>query len=197
MFLTGNHDPDVSEQGWLDLLGGAVFVTHGDMVHRGVAPWSREYMARKQEVAAVWAARADHPDELAARWAATRQVEEVLHVRMPRRLKLRGKWQLLSALWPPERPLAILWAWATMFRAGLEFLRQYRPAARVMIFGHFHRPGVVWRDGCLLVNTGAFMNGSAVRAVDLDGRYLTVRRVIRDAERTFVPGEAMEVVRLG
>lgn len=197
VFLTGNHDPGISEQGWLDLLGGAVFVTHGDMVDWRVAPWSREYLARKRKVAAVWAGHGGQSDDLAARWKATRAVEEVLHTRMRPKLKLRGKWQLLSAGWPPERALAILMAWATMFPAARDFLRRYRPEARVMIFGHFHHPGVAWRDGCLLVNTGAFMGGLAIRVVDVDGGRLTVRRVSRNAGGGFEPGEVTEVYQVG
>lgn len=196
VFLTGNHDSNISEQGWLDLLGGAVFVTHGDMVHRVVAPWSREYLARKREVAAAWAERTENPADLRSRWEGVRAVEDILRKRMPAKLRLRGKWQLLSALWPPGRPPAILWAWATRFSFAHGFLQRYRPEARVMIFGHFHRPGVAWRDACLYINTGAFVTGSSGYVVDLEGDRMEVRVVRRNGGGGFAPGDPVGIFRI-
>ena len=196
LFLTGNHDPDVSDQGWLVLMDGALFVTHGDLVSREVAPWSREYLARKRVVAAVWADREGLEDDLRNRWEGTQAVEEILRVRMPPKLKLRGRLQLLSALWPPERALAILRAWATMFPAARGFMRCYRPGAQAMVFGHFHRPGVSRRDGCLLVNTGAFMNGSSVLVVDVEGDAMAVRCVRKNSEGAFLPGDPVSTHRI-
>ena len=38
--LSGNHDPYLSETRHLSLAGGAVFVTHGDVLHPSIVPWS-------------------------------------------------------------------------------------------------------------------------------------------------------------
>ena len=42
IFVNGNHDPDISEVNHLDLHGGALLVTHGDILFLGVAPWSKD-----------------------------------------------------------------------------------------------------------------------------------------------------------
>lgn len=198
VFLTGNHDNRISEHGWLDLLNGAVMVTHGDMFHRNVAPWSREYLARKKAVREILEARGDRSDDLRFRWETTCLIEDALKVHGVPKLRRKRRLYLMSALWPPERPLAMMWAWATMFREAGEFMARYRPEARVMVFGHFHRPGVRWRDGRLLVNTGAFMRGAAPLAVDLeDGCWLRVRGVERGRGGRYFPGAGREVVRIG
>lgn len=196
LFLTGNHDPGISELGWLDLWDGALLVTHGDMVHREVATWSREYLSSKQEVAAVWEERDELEDDLRKRWEGVRAVEEILRVKRPPKVHLRGKLQLLSAVWPLERPFAILRAWATMFPAALDFMKRYRPEARVMVFGHFHRPGISWRDGRLLVNLGAFTRGAIPLAVDLEGDWMRVRRVTRNDGGEFRPAAAWRTYRI-
>ncbi|MEO1236984.1 MAG: metallophosphoesterase, partial [Planctomycetota bacterium] len=40
--VAGNHDPFVSEIDWVELAGGAVLATHGDLLHPAVAPWADE-----------------------------------------------------------------------------------------------------------------------------------------------------------
>ena len=42
IFINGNHDPTISDLNHLDLHGGTLLVTHGDILFLGVAPWSRE-----------------------------------------------------------------------------------------------------------------------------------------------------------
>src|SRR5688500_8641847 len=41
-FLTGNHDADFCPLHHLDLAGGEVFVTHGDIFFADIVPWSRD-----------------------------------------------------------------------------------------------------------------------------------------------------------
>ncbi len=65
-----------------------------------------------------------------------------------------------------------------------------------MVFGHFHRPGVSWKNGCLLVNTGAFMRGAVPLAVDLESNWLRVRRVVRGDDRKFRPGDGWGTYRI-
>lgn len=196
VFLTGNHDNRISGQGWLELLGGTLLVTHGDMFFRTVAPWSREYLARKTEIRRILEERGDPPGDLRHRWETTCLVEDALRVHGDPAFRRTGRLYLMSALWPPERPMAMLWAWAAMFRKAREFLDRYRPEARVLVFGHFHRPGVRWCDGRLLVNTGAFMRGASPLAVDLQDGSLQVRRVERDPGGAYRPGAGRELVRL-
>ncbi|MFQ5561777.1 MAG: metallophosphoesterase, partial [Nitrospinota bacterium] len=41
IFLNGNHDPFLSEFSHLDLVDGAVLVTHGDIIFHKIAPWKK------------------------------------------------------------------------------------------------------------------------------------------------------------
>ena len=40
--LTGNHDNDISETHALELAGGRVFITHGDVLFEDIVPWGRD-----------------------------------------------------------------------------------------------------------------------------------------------------------
>ena len=40
VFVCGNHDPAASSAQYLDLFAGRVFLTHGDVLHPRIAPWS-------------------------------------------------------------------------------------------------------------------------------------------------------------
>ena len=196
VFLTGNHDPCISESGWLDLWDGGVFVTHGDMIHREVAPWSREFLRRREIVREIWRERGDEGDDLRERWETVRELELAMRMEGPAEKKRKGWRYLATVLWPPLRPLAVLWGWATMFQSARRFLRRYRSEAKVMIFGHFHRSGVSWREGCLLINTGAFMEGASPMVVDLEEGWIRVRRVARGEDGSYSPGEVRGVFRV-
>ena len=61
VLLTGNHDADISDLHHLDLLGGIVFVTHGEILFEDLVPWSAEQPQigelYRQELAALLAGR--------------------------------------------------------------------------------------------------------------------------------------------
>ncbi|NNM29828.1 MAG: hypothetical protein HKO57_09910 [Akkermansiaceae bacterium] len=178
VFLTGNHDPRISELGWLDL--GEVFISHGDMIFPTSAPWSWEYIRNKERVHAILRARDDGGggDDLAHRYETVQE----LHAAMvpeagPRRRTTDGGKYLLSALWPPERSLNMLRVWATMAGRAERFVARYRPQCRVFLFGHFHRPGTWKRGPRLHVNTGSFMAAMPATVAEIDSSRLTVRRV--------------------
>src|SRR5271165_2173148 len=42
IFINGNHDPILSELCHVDLVDGAVLVTHGDLLFHDISPWSHE-----------------------------------------------------------------------------------------------------------------------------------------------------------
>ncbi len=53
------------------------------------------------------------------------------------------------------------------------------PAARVLIFGHSHRPGVWQRGGRWVINTGSFALPCRPRAVRIVGDRLTFHKITR------------------
>ena len=108
-FLTGNHDPGVEGEGWMDLRAGQIFVTHGDMILPDVAPWSQEYIERRARIRAVVGEFKEEASTLDALHRRTQLVEEELRPSEEPRLASKGWKYLLTALWPPLRSVNILW----------------------------------------------------------------------------------------
>jgi predicted phosphodiesterase len=195
-FLTGNHDPDVGEESWLDLKEGRIFVTHGDLFFPEVAPWNREYLARRSRIWKVINEFDGDLDNLEDLRRRTRLVEEALKPDGKPCLGAKGEGFLWTAIWPPRRPLNILRVWATMFAEAERFVERYRPASEVVVFGHFHRPGIRERGGRIYCNTGAFMRGARPWLIDLRGGWLEIRTIETGLDGEFVPGVIMAAYRL-
>jgi UDP-2,3-diacylglucosamine pyrophosphatase LpxH len=196
VFLTGNHDFAISETGWLELEHGEVMVTHGDMLVREVVPWSHQYLLKKPEVREMLRLREGMDDTLKHRWQTVRMVEEILESGSGWKASHKEMFHRLKTLWPPERLIAILQGWLTMFGAAERFVERFRPEAKVFIFGHFHRAGIRTRGGRLYCNTGAYMRESRQMVVDLEDGWLTVRPVVSKGH-TLRLGPAADVWRLG
>ena len=188
-FLNGNHDPDLSSESWAELSGGKVFVSHGDMILPGVAPWSSEYQRRRAEVRTLLRALPRPAETLTALRAQTRKVIDVLapdDACLPSSMRL--KVPFLSALWPPLRPLNILLGWARMFIKAEHFVERYCPQAEVFLFGHYHRSGIRKRGGRVYCNTGSFTKGGVPLVVDLKKESMEVREVKRGEDDAYSPG---------
>ncbi len=182
--LTGNHDADLSELHHLDLLGGLVFVTHGELLFEDLVPWSSE----QPQIVALYR------EELAALAPAEREVLEtrlgackracaqlrLLHDPFP-----RGFWprtaRAVRIFWPPRRPLAMVRAWRELPERVAAVVRCYRPRARFAIVGHTHLPGVWHRTGLIVVNTGSFATPLGGYAVDVSPETVVVWRIRRRA----------------
>lgn len=192
-FLAGNHDPGLTEEGWLELESGKIAITHGHALYWSVAPWSPEFVRNKRKIRELFESRREFESSLAGRWETTRMVTELLKPTRARSTGKRGRLYLLSAFWPPERCFQILRVWFGMVRAADRFAGRYFPASRFLLFGHFHRSGIWTRGGRTLCNTGAFMRGSKPLLAELRDRQVTVKDVVaRDG--LFLCGPAKTVV---
>ena len=198
VMVRGNHDPYSPPFGSLDLCGGQVFVTHGDILYRDVSPWSRNIeFARKARLRIERDYPADYRDDLETTLEVSCRVTQEMQVHQPRsKPGLIGKVKtMLSQAWPPTHPLTVLETWWQAPQRTGEVMRRYRPDAEVYIVGHTHRDFFVRRHGKVLINTGAFLPMSKATAVDIDGDNLTVRR-IRERGGEFVLGKTIGEVRL-
>ncbi|MEL7088238.1 MAG: hypothetical protein AAGL98_07315, partial [Planctomycetota bacterium] len=181
ILIAGNHDPLICETDWVTLGGGAVVVTHGDLLHAAVAPWSDLDGERENTFDAALSARGEDRDSasLSDRADAARRAS----VRQWRRQQLdrfatadRNVWQ---RTWRRFRKvLNVLHYWRTFPGLAEEFAHEYFPSCRFFVFGHIHRPGV-WlgpagvdgRPPVAVINTGAFAFPRRPRAVVIvDGR---------------------------
>ena len=65
-----------------------------------------------------------------------------------------------------------------MPRLAATLVRKHRPAAKFILVGHTHRPGIWQRpEGITVINTGSFSRPLGGLVVDLSPGLLVVRRV--------------------
>jgi len=181
-FVTGNHDPDISPTHYLDLAGGRVFVTHGDILFDDVVPWSRDAPALRARIRETLAALPRGAGRsLEERLLVYRQVALTVVQRhqseqhgLTYAIKMAG-----DSVWPPWRILRVLGAWHHLPRRGAAMVREHRPKARFCLLGHTHHPGI-WRaaSGTVIINTGALCFPFKAFAVDLSATRLVVRRIV-------------------
>jgi len=179
--LTGNHDPNLSTLHHLELFGGLVFITHGEVLFDDLVPWSRELPQIREffrlELAALPTAAREVPVErLAAckRACARLELSEDPHPRHP-----WGRLQrTLRIFWPPHCTLAMIKAWRQLPNKAAAFARQCRPGVRFVLVGHTHRPGVWIRSDVVVINTGSFRPPFGCYAVDVSVEEIVVRQVL-------------------
>lgn len=191
-FVTGNHDPDLTALHALDLAGGSVFAVHGDVLFDEIVPWGRDVpLVNRLMADERLASPHESVSELDHRLAVWRRVAGRIpqrHQSETHRLKYACRFAL-DTIWPPTRVLKIYRAWRDAPHLAAALLRRHRPAARFIVTGHTHRPGV-WRmpGGLTVINTGSFAPPLGGYAVDVAPEQIVVRKVVaRRGE--FYPGE--------
>lgn len=178
VFLKGNHDPDVDGPDILDLAGGAVTVIHGDILLPLISPWSKQAHTFRADLDRIHAEYdAEARKRLDVRIEIVRRCRDALPPSYARQrsrsLRDRAKF-LLREIWPPRRPWEVLKVWARLASTASDFVREFRPQAQVLVFGHTHRSQVWRRGGRLLINTGAFVTFARSQMVEISGKTLTV-----------------------
>lgn len=179
-FLTGNHDPFLTELHHLDLADGAVLITHGDILFPGLSPWSRDAeILRRAQIEEL--ALAGNPRTLEPRLIASRRASLAIKDLGPYEHHLasvRSLGGFLQEIWPLWRPLKILGCWAQTPSRASALATRYRPEARTVVIGHTHRAGVWRTGGRLIVNTGSFLPLSGSLAVDVTEKEIIVRKIL-------------------
>lgn len=194
--LTGNHDPEIGTLHHLDLAGGAVLVTHGDVVFDEIVPWSIDAGMIRALVARERTAfpQPTFADLLVAHRRAAWAIPRRLKTGVPP-LRACGNF-LTDTIWPPLRIPRILRSWLELPDRAAAFAARHRPAARCIVVGHTHRPGV-WTqpDGRVVINTGSYCRPLGRLIVDVAADHVAARRVIRRG-RDFHPGPVVAEIAL-
>lgn len=180
-FLTGNHDPDFSDEHALELAGGRVLVTHGDIAFDDIVPWGRDgKLIRPKILAELAGLTPQQRRDLPLRFAIWRRVAASIS---QRHQSERNLWKYafryaLDTVWPPQRTLNVLRAWRSQRFLMADFARTHWPAAKFLLIGHTHRPGI-WQmpGGLTVINTGSFTPPIGGTLVDLAPARLSVRRI--------------------
>lgn len=180
-FLSGNHDPLITDRRFLRLCSGEVFLTHGDMLHPAISPWT-SYAKQLKEL---------HQDALSHLDLMDRA--QLDHQAMAAAHASHMKWEHIAEHEPPKLgPIAkkidiagkvtrVLWFWHRLPKLAARFAQRYAPEARFFIFGHIHRAGV-WHFGeQTIINTGSYHCPRRPHAIVIDDQQLAMHRVKYDA----------------
>ena len=107
---------------------------------------------------------------------ATKRTSITLQMYEPPLTRKHQSWgglhTVMHQLWPPWRPLKILQAWWQTPGLTADLTSLFRPNARFTIIGHTHCPGVWRRAGCVVINTGSFLNYMGALGVVVEGNRL-------------------------
>ena len=200
IFINGNHDPDISEVNHLDLHGGALLVTHGDILFLGVAPWSKDakqYLsAHRRMLKNLGGETLDSFEhQLFATKRASLELQMWENPANSGNGSLTGLRLLALQAWPPTRPLKIVRAWWQTPSLAADLMKLFRPQARVALIGHTHYPGVWRRSDRVIVNTGSFLNPMSALAGIIEGERLEIRSV-NQRNANFALGKVKEVFKI-
>ena len=170
--LSGNHDPYLSDIRHLHLANREVLVTHGDVMHPAVAPWSpasgRILQAHQRAIASLNPEQRDHLESVlsASQYASHEEwnqlEQEASHASI--RGMLMRPWALIK----------VLRYWRQFPRLANEFTDRFSPESRFVVLGHTHHPGIWTVNEKTIINTGSFGFPGHPRAVILEDKTLSV-----------------------
>lgn len=197
VFLTGNHDPLASTAHYWDLFDGDVFVTHGDVLHPLIGPWSREAAIIAIERKRLLAGRRE-PEAMDELLLLAKKCSLVASRYDPKiRRGLVARLELISRFAvKPWRIAITLRYWANVVHYAHAMRNRFRPRARLMLIGHTHRPGIWQLRDLVVVNTGSFQPLSRPLIVQLDPQRAIVAEVVRSGGK-FVSGRVLHRIALG
>jgi predicted phosphodiesterase len=191
LFLTGNHDPRISNTHYCELNGGEILITHGDAIFPTVAPWSANRKVLENAVARGLASS-----------SATESFYSFLQVFKDASLEEQalvkdydptvwGKIQIfLRQAWPPTRAFTILECWREAPKKAIELVEKFQKRPRFLIIGHTHKPDITVNGSTTVINTGSFLPWPGATTVDIDSSSITVRKVIKRQGR-FTVGDVI------
>ncbi len=178
--LSGNHDPYISDVRHLLLGDGSVFVTHGDVLHPAIAPWTPSAAkVRRAHDRAMAKLEPEARGKLAARLSVSQHTAHEYWDEYEHALQHSATRQLMLRPW---MALQVLWYWHNIPGMAQRFAQEHAPEAKFFIFGHTHRQGIWQRGGLTLINTGSFGFPGRPRGVVIEDRRLSVYPIRRRGE---------------
>ncbi len=178
--LSGNHDPFISDIRHLHMADGLILVTHGDVLHPAVAPWSPVAgRVRKASHRALATLTPDEREDLETRLRASQYASAFGWADLAKLENESGRSNLFGMLIRPWAPIQVLLYWHVVPSLAAAFAERHAPDARYLVLGHTHHPGV-WRIGPrVILNTGSFGFPGRPRAVIVDDGELSFVRILR------------------
>jgi len=173
--LSGNHDPYISDVRHLRLAGGRVFITHGDVLHPAIAPWSPA-ADKIRTVHKLALAKLDphQRGKLEHRLAASQHAANAEWSYYEEHDHKSPIVQLLQRPWLIPK---ILLYWRKMPHLAAAFAAEHVPDARFILLGHTHRQGVWHVANRVIINTGCYGFPGKPWAALLDQGELSIRPI--------------------
>jgi predicted phosphodiesterase len=194
VYLTGNHDPDISNVHELSLAQDSIWITHGDVFFDDIAPWGRPVVELRRRIRALAGNLSrEQFRQLETRFKIFRQVT----LKLPREHDPEARHffakclRIFRAVFPPTRVLTMMRVWREMPDIAARYADEQRPRAKIILTGHTHFHGVWKRGRHVIVNTGSLCAPREGQIVDITENALEVRRVVR-RKGLFYPGKAVE-----
>ncbi len=158
VFLTGNHDPYVSEYHYVELYGGKVLITHGDILFHGVSPWSHESrMIAVEHTRLLEGLAPQEMGDFDTRMDRVKRASRILEKFYTSKQSVFSVARNIALEFlPPWRPFSVLKYWRQAPVRAVEIADQFKPDARFVLIGHMHRAGIWELSGRVIVNTGCF-----------------------------------------
>jgi predicted phosphodiesterase len=175
--LSGNHDPYLSDIRHLHIANDQVFVTHGDVLHPAIAPWSPA--AGRIRAAFEKALSQIDGDDRSALESRLDAAQHASHSEWGQLRLEAARSRIRSMMVRPWAIAKVLWYWRIVPELAAAFARGHVPEARYFVFGHTHRPGIWTIDGLTIINTGSFGFPGTPRAVVIEDDALHVHRIVR------------------
>ncbi len=182
VFITGNHDPNISDIHYGELNCGQILITHGDGIFKSIAPWSTTSRIL-EEVAQTNFERIQSQGQI----TFYRFLQSIKDACMEGHALTKdydptvwGKIQIFAhQAWPPTKPFKILKCWEDAPKLAVEMASQYEKTPQFMIIGHTHKPSIRAEGPTQVINTGSFFPWPGSTAVDLDSNGITIRKVVK------------------
>jgi predicted phosphodiesterase len=182
-FLTGNHDPDLSQAHAVERFDRQVLVSHGDILFDEMVPWGQDATLLRQRVneelnRLTPCERIEFETRLAAFRRAALTIPQ-RHQSQKNGLKYALGF-LTDTVWPPMRVLHILRAWREAPERAAALVTRHDFPSKYFVMGHTHRLGAVrTRSGLVVLNTGSFCPPGGSGVVDITEDQIVLRRLER------------------
>ena len=192
--ISGNHDPLITDRRYLRLAQREVFMTHGDILHPAISPWTDhgKHMARLH-ADAVMSLDPSKARDMDAFLAACKHASATQWEHFVSRPHKHAWWERLQPAGVRDKTalarklVKATYYWHTIPRRAMGFARRFAPESRFFVFGHIHRAGI-WTDrgagpggqDRFIINTGAYQSPRNPRAVVIENGKLEVWPVVFD-----------------
>jgi UDP-2,3-diacylglucosamine pyrophosphatase LpxH len=169
LYLTGNHDPEISGDHYAYFEEPGLLAFHGDLVLQRSAPWIAQERILEERVQQALDRCEAKPgfDERVGLFRRT----QIQYLRdYPLDLAHSGPLRYVGGhFFPPTRIFSVLHYWWKCPDRAAAFASDFEKPVKHVVFGHSHRAGHWRRKGFGLYNTGSFMPLSRPHAVVVNG----------------------------